>query len=191
MNTQITYNWVQNYNGNFDFLLSLKSQLQAKGSLSDRQLDAAERCRLREIERSAPKAKTFSIAPGMVLEVKKSFAKKIAQMNGSSRVFFNLEVREVKAETAKAFLIKTKASGKVCGQCCMCGRALTDPQSILSGIGPVCADNYGIPYGSVEMTKEALESIATQEMEIETWIPKSTIKNLFDLQNKVDQSSAA
>lgn len=29
------------------------------------------------------------------------------------------------------------------GQCCACGRALTDPQSIASGIGPVCKSRLG------------------------------------------------
>lgn len=33
--------------------------------------------------------------------------------------------------------------GRETGQCCCCGRELTDPKSIEAGIGPICASNYG------------------------------------------------
>jgi len=33
------------------------------------------------------------------------------------------------------------------GNCYICGRTLTVPASILAGVGPTCAGNYGIPYG--------------------------------------------
>jgi hypothetical protein len=29
------------------------------------------------------------------------------------------------------------------GRCCLCGRTLTTPESIRSGIGPVCAERFG------------------------------------------------
>lgn len=183
---QEVFSWIENYSGNFDFILSLKAQLLVKGYLSQNQIAAAERCMNREKQPKLQIVKAerkFSIKAGQVLEVNKSFAKKIAQKNGSSKTFFNFEVFEVKAETAKAFLIRTKASAKVTSHCCVCGRVLTDPSSILSGIGPICADNTGVPYGDVEITKAALEEIATKEIEVETWIPKSTIKNLYSLQN--------
>ena len=184
---QEVFAWLEAYSGNFDFLLSLKTQLVVKGYLSDKQLAAAERCMQREkqpkLELVKPAAPVFSIKPGQVLEVNKGFARKIAEKNGSSKTFFNFEVLEVKAETAKAFLIRTKASAKVTSHCCVCGRTLTDPASILSGIGPICADNNGIPYGDVEVTKAALEEVATREVEVETWIPKSTVKNLEALEN--------
>lgn len=35
------------------------------------------------------------------------------------------------------------AYGKRTGECCCCGRELTDPASIAAGIGPICADNWG------------------------------------------------
>lgn len=180
--------YVENYNGNFDFLVSLKAQLIVKGYLSDKQLAAAERCMNREQQPKQspiqPVARTFSIKPGQVLEVSKGFAAKIAEKNGSQHTFFNFEVLEIKAETAKAILVRTKASAKVTSQCCVCGRSLTDPASILSGIGPVCADNTGIPHGDVEVTKAALEALASKEVEVETWIPKVTIKNLDVLQGR-------
>lgn len=34
--------------------------------------------------------------------------------------------------------------GKVYGICCMCGRTLTDEESIANGIGPVCAGKFSL-----------------------------------------------
>lgn len=183
---QQVFDWIENYTGSFDFILSLKAQLLVKGYLSEKQMSAAERCMQKDQQPKLTLVKpapSFSVKAGQVLEVSKGFAKKIAQQNGSDKTFYNFEILEVKAETQKAILVLTKASAKVTSHCCVCGRTLTDPASILSGIGPVCADNNGIPHGDVEVTKAALEEIATKEIAVETWIPKSTIKNLESLQN--------
>jgi hypothetical protein len=47
------------------------------------------------------------------------------------------EIAENPAERAKQFGIKT-------GRCSCCGAELTDPVSIANGIGPICADNWGL-----------------------------------------------
>jgi hypothetical protein len=36
------------------------------------------------------------------------------------------------------------AYGRLTGSCSICARTLTDPVSIERGIGPICADNYGL-----------------------------------------------
>jgi hypothetical protein len=35
-----------------------------------------------------------------------------------------------------------KKYGKLYGVCCVCGRVLTDENSIQAGIGPVCANKF-------------------------------------------------
>lgn len=37
-----------------------------------------------------------------------------------------------------------RMTGKQTGRCCCCGRELTDPESIANGIGPICAENWGL-----------------------------------------------
>lgn len=37
--------------------------------------------------------------------------------------------------------------GQMTGQCCMCGLALTDARSVTVGYGPICAKNWGLPWG--------------------------------------------
>lgn len=39
--------------------------------------------------------------------------------------------------------VEIKAQGLRTGQCCCCGRELTDPESVANGIGPICAENWG------------------------------------------------
>lgn len=44
------------------------------------------------------------------------------------------------------------------GQCMFCRRKLTNPQSVVVGYGPICADNFGLPWGDVEMACEAVQT---------------------------------
>jgi hypothetical protein len=38
-------------------------------------------------------------------------------------------------------------NGKDAGCCCYCSRELTDDRSLEAGYGPVCAGNWGLPWG--------------------------------------------
>lgn len=38
------------------------------------------------------------------------------------------------------------AEGHATGDCCFCGKELTDAGSIEVGYGPICAENYGLPH---------------------------------------------
>lgn len=40
------------------------------------------------------------------------------------------------------------AYGKFTGHCCFCNRPLTDEKSTTVGYGPVCAESYGLPWGT-------------------------------------------
>ena len=41
------------------------------------------------------------------------------------------------AEAAREYGLET-------GSCCMCNRTLTNPDSIAAGIGPICAERWGL-----------------------------------------------
>lgn len=38
--------------------------------------------------------------------------------------------------------------GKKTGCCCFCARELTDSRSVEVGYGPICAENFGLPWGA-------------------------------------------
>lgn len=39
------------------------------------------------------------------------------------------------------------AHGRLTGNCCFCELPLTDDRSVVAGYGPVCASNWGLPWG--------------------------------------------
>lgn len=51
-----------------------------------------------------------------------------------------LEMSKNPAETAAKY-------GKITGSCCFCSRGLEDERSLNVGYGPICANNYGLPWG--------------------------------------------
>lgn len=58
------------------------------------------------------------------------------------------------------------AHGRQTGNCCYCGRGLTDARSLHVGYGPICADHYGLPWGDApsfsvgEGSRRQLERLA-------------------------------
>lgn len=40
------------------------------------------------------------------------------------------------------------AYGREMGSCCFCGLTLTDERSVRVGYGPICAENYNLPWGA-------------------------------------------
>lgn len=60
-------------------------------------------------------------------------------------------LRELSAD-AVAF---TGAYGRKTGNCCFCNRELSTAASLAVGYGPVCADNYGLPWGDVPAPESA------------------------------------
>ncbi|WP_374312484.1 DUF6011 domain-containing protein [Dongia sp.] len=41
------------------------------------------------------------------------------------------------------------AHGHTTGNCCFCARLLSDPTSVEVGYGPICAERFGLPHGTV------------------------------------------
>lgn len=59
-----------------------------------------------------------------------------------ARVVENL-LRAMSADPAGT----ASAHGKLTGRCCFCNKGLEDEKSTSVGYGPVCAKNYGLPWG--------------------------------------------
>lgn len=78
-------------------------------------------------------------------------------------------------ETTKAIKIFARGFVEKSVKCCMCGRTLSNENSRLIGIGPVCASNLGVSYDvdnleDIERARGLLE-----EKTYEMWIPKSQV----------------
>lgn len=214
--------WLKNYQGNFPFYLSLKSQYEQRGDLSEKQVasiyNAIERETGKVIERApadllekarafdewfktfigenvyseisnpivdafrasikpaATAKKVYTIAVGEIIRVNKTFAKRIGEAGGLTRAHFVFEVTDVFGETAKAYRVKLKAKSQRSGHCCVCGLALTNPESVTNGIGPDCGDGYQLDWKNDKDALTQLSEKLAVYSEVETWLPKSAIK---------------
>lgn len=168
--------WLDAYKGNFEFYLSLKEQFQTKGFLSDNQVAALTRAVARDESRaSAPQvARTFSLKAGETLIVSKFLAYKIGEsFNLGRRPHFAIEVVECLGESEKAWKVKAKLAAKRMVRCACCGTPLENAESRARGIGPICAEKWGVD--TIEslgaMLKEKYDTVVC-----EFWVPKSQVK---------------
>lgn len=53
-----------------------------------------------------------------------------------------------------------KAYAKRVGSCSFCTRELVDPRSLAVGYGPICAENYGLPWGEEKIDTRGVELAA-------------------------------
>ena len=65
------------------------------------------------------------------------------------------DVEGVLRELAKDPLQVIAQNGVATSQCCYCCRALNDARSREVGYGPVCAESYGLPWGTRKQADEA------------------------------------
>lgn len=98
-------------------------------------------------------------------------------------------IGKVLAETPKALYIYghgTIETSKT-GMCCVCGRQLTHPVSVILGIGPECGSHYwnwdvigGFTEENLAMVKDKLEA-----QKVDQWLPKSVVKQTFETETQV------
>jgi hypothetical protein len=59
------------------------------------------------------------------------------------------------------------AYGRMTGSCCFCALTLTDQRSVSVGYGPVCAGNYGLPWGARAASTLSCEGVAAAPTQAE------------------------
>lgn len=161
--------YLESYKGSHPFLNSLQEQLKNIGSLTERQVAAAEKFMTKDKTVSNPWV-------GGVIEIKAWLARAISKEK-NIQMFRNIEVRQVLRESERAILVRAKLSAKPAVNCHICGRALDDEKSIATGIGPTCAKKIGVTreLDKYELLK-VIEDLVEKTGIIELWIPKSQIK---------------
>ncbi len=167
--------WLHAYHGNFEFYLSLKTQYATKGRLSDKQWASVTKAIQRDQAQAAQKVnQKFSIEGGTVIVLKKYFAHELAQQAGCVRPHYAFEVVKVQAETEKAYRLTLKLTAQRTTHCSVCGIKLTNKSSVSTGIGPICAEKWGIP----QTLKDLADKLQTT-VEVTSWLPKTAIKERF------------
>lgn len=71
---------------------------------------------------------------------------------------FRYAAQKPVVECLKAFsanpVAVAREYGRKTGSCCFCSKELTDKRSLLVGYGPICAGNYGLPWGEILADEE-------------------------------------
>lgn len=124
----------------------------------------------------APVEREFTIAVGETIRINKFHAKRIGDAAGLTRAHFVFEVVGVLDESPKAYRLKLKAKAQRSGHCCVCGLPLTNPESVMKGIGPDCGDGYKLDWNSDKDLLLQLSEKLSIYSEVTTWLPKAAIK---------------
>jgi hypothetical protein len=140
-----------------EFALSLADQYRTKGSLSPKQEASARSMRQKIIARATTldisriPAGTFALGSGEIIEVSKPSKRSswhgwIFVKSGTGEKLGNQKpgatyrgkVTEGLQEILEDPMAAAVRYGKLTGTCSICGRQLTDEDSVDRGIGPVC-----------------------------------------------------
>lgn len=120
-----------------------------------------------------------------VLEMKAWFARILQEKTNAPIKFRNIKILKVRRETLKAYLVDIEFYSGIVSTCGVCGRALTNDISRMTGIGPICADRLNMPRPTIETAKEFMKSLDEKFKQIgqfeSIWIAKSQIKKVHEL----------
>lgn len=171
---------VKNYNGNNNFINSLKSGVIKYGKLTENQLKAAEKFFGNDVKLSVDFDKVVDTKIVNVdIKVSKFIAKKIKEDNKLEFAPFLLTISQVLGETNKAYKVVGKMTTSDVTSCRCCGKDLTDWRSQATGVGPTCSKHLNIPYvkkqEDVEVFKKMLKFKIDQIGDLTFWLAKSQI----------------
>lgn len=169
---------IANYNGENEFILDIKRKLMTYGSITGKQLTAANKA----IQKEKDKNETFNVkwpTPGETIKVGRSIGQGLKEK-------YNLRFNPILLDITKILTISPKAikfSGKMTikrGDVCMCcAKTLTDEFSMLTRMGKICASHMGVEYITDKSQADRFREQYLQRVdeigEMEFWVPKSKI----------------
>jgi hypothetical protein len=188
LNSQTTVNYdslsdelkkIVDYNGDNSFVKDIKNKLMTYGTLSHKQIQAV----LNQIESEENKKRTMNVTisvVGKTIQLRRMMSIKLKEQYNLDFNPILIDVSKITAMSPKAIKVVgrlTSKRGKVC-TCCM--KTLTDEFSMLTGVGPTCAEKLGIKYiRNANEAKRFRDDYLKRVEEIgdmEFWIPTSQVK---------------
>ena len=170
---------IAKYEGNNTFVLEIKSKFEKYGTLTDAQVNAANKQITKEIEMSQRMDLNIDVI-GETIIVGRNTGEKLKSQKGLNFNPMLLDITEVVTLTPKAIRFKGKLTTKNCGICKSCGRTLTDDFSRLTGYGKTCAKHLGVSYikdkSEVERFNQDVLAKVEEIGEMDFWVPRRQIK---------------
>ena len=172
---------ILSYDGANEFVIKMKIQYQDWRSLTERQISSA----VRQIKKEKSPSRDINISlNNESIKLKRGIALKLKNEYGLE--FMPILVDLVKATkiSEKAVRVSVKLTEENGDVCRCCGLELTDPFSIMTGMGAICAKNLRVKYikdkSEVERFKLDLRERIAEVGEFEFWLPKTQIREYVD-----------
>lgn len=170
---------IVDYKGQNTFVLDVKSKFEKWGTLTDAQVQAANKQITKELESSQRIELNVDVV-GETIVVGRNTGEDLKKQKGLNFNPYLLDITEVSVITPKAIKFKGKLTTKNCGVCKSCGRTLTDEFSRLTGYGKICAGHLRVEYikdkSEVERFNKDVLAKIEEIGEMEFWVPRRQIK---------------
>lgn len=170
---------IANYEGENSFVKELKSKLMTNGTLTSKQVSAANQ----QIQKEQAKANTFKMKLPMLgetIQLRRKTAENLKERYGLQFNPLLIDVTKILSVSPKAIKVAGKLTvkrGKICN---CCAKTLTDEFSMLTGLGKTCARHLGVNYitdaSQADKFREDYLKRVDEIGEMETWIPLSQVK---------------
>ncbi len=171
---------IAQYEGSSSFVNDIKNKLLTYGTLTDKQVEAANK----QIQKEKDKQKTVTFKKpiptiGETIKIGRSIGIQLKETYGLKFNPILIDITKVLAISPKAVQFSGKLTIKRGDVCTCCLRTLTDEFSMLTGMGKTCASKVGVTYitDKSQAEKFRMEYLKRVEEigEMTFWIPKSKI----------------
>jgi hypothetical protein len=170
---------IMDYKGENTFVKDIQSKFTKYGTLSEKQVIAANN----QIQKEEDKARTVAIkipTPGETILVGRKIGQ---QLKEEYNLEFNpmiIDITKVLGVSPKAVRFAGKMTVKRGKVCCVCAKTLTDEFSMLTNMGKTCAGHMKVEYITDASQAERLRNDYLKKVEeigvMEFWVPKRQIK---------------
>ena len=167
------------YKGENTFVLDIKAKFERWGTLSQAQIQSANKQITKETEASQRMELNIDVI-GETIVVGRKTGEDLKKQKDLNFNPYLLDITEVSVITPRAIKFKGKLTTKNCGVCKSCGRTLTDEFSRLTGYGKICAGHLRVEYikdkSEVERFNKDVLAKIEEIGEMEFWVPRRQIK---------------
>ncbi len=170
---------IAKYEGESTFVKDIKEKLLKYGTLTQRQVEAANKT----IQKEKDKSETMNVrwkTPGETIKIGRKIGQQLKEQYGLKFNPILIDITKILSISPKAVKFSGKLTIKRGDVCTCCMKTLTDEFSMLTGMGKICASHVGVTYitdkSQTERFREEYIKRVDEIGELQFWIPKSQIK---------------
>ena len=170
---------ITEYKGENTFVKDIASKFQRFGTLTSKQIEAANK----QIQKEIDHEKTVRVnwgTPGETIIIGRRIGQQLKEKYGLDFNPVLLDIVKLRAVSPKAVMFEGKMTVKRGDVCMCCGRTLTDEFSMLTKMGKTCAGHMRVEYITDKSQADAFRERYLKRVEeigvMEVWVPKTQIK---------------